>query len=181
MALPGTDFIRLMGYDNWLDRARDFAAKYHVGQRYGKMPYTFHLNYVEWVLRRHGVGDEEIFVAAHLHDLIEDTAVKGHHIAELFGADMATLVWRVTDEPGENREDRKRKTYPKIREDKRAIILKLADRIANMECAKKDNRGVFNMYVREYEDFRNALFDPEEKDPVVRELWHSLWELWRYS
>jgi hypothetical protein len=44
-------------------------------------------------------------------------------------AAVAELAWRVSDEPGETRAERKAATYPKIRGCPRAVVLKLADRL----------------------------------------------------
>ena len=60
-------------------------------------------------------------------------------------------------------------TYPKIRASADAVRLKLADRIANVENGGK----LVDMYRREYEDFRRALYTPGQADP----MWAHLDEL----
>ena len=69
-----------------------------------------------------------------MHDLFEDTAATPELMIGL-GADpqAVAIAEKVTDEPGATRKERKLKTYPKIATDAEAIVLKLADRIANVE------------------------------------------------
>lgn len=171
-----------------LDRlrwAKFYATVKHGDQKYGSLPYTHHLAAVAEVIGRfysdlfvqdpkdpsnstqHG-GYEE---AAWLHDVIEDTRgtdreVKRKDIAEMFGERVADLVTAVTDEPGENRKIRKALTYPKIRACQGAVALKLADRIANIEAGG----DLKEMYRKEQEDFRRALYTPGEYEAMWKHL-----------
>lgn len=157
-----------------LTYAKFYAAKKHAGQDYGVLPYTHHLQDVERVLRDFGVyGDgpqgeddpspEDMYVAAWLHDVVEDTDVKIRDVEELFGVQVARLVQAVTAEEAPNRKSRNALTYPKTREaGKFAVRLKLADRIANVE-----NGGASGtMYAREHADFRRALHTPGENEDM---------------
>ena len=63
----------------------------------------------------------------------------------------------VTDETGQNRFDRKQKTYEKTILDSRAVIIKLCDRIANVRSSKKNNDKLFRMYKKEHESFTVGL------------------------
>jgi (p)ppGpp synthase/HD superfamily hydrolase len=146
--------------------ARFFATVKHAGQLYSGVPYTHHLAAVEAVLVRFGVDDEVMRCAAWLHDSVEDTGTKLKEIAEMFGDDVAELVGAVTNEKGENRKIRAALTYPKIRKTPRAVTLKLADRIANVENGGK----LLEMYAKEYEDFKRALYTPGENE----EMWARL-------
>jgi len=144
---------------NLLEQAQSFATRKHVldeGQLYGEiLPYTHHLAAVAAVLKRFGFDDEEIQVAAWLHDIVEDTPVKLRIIEEHYGEGVALLVGAVTSEPGENRKVRNALTYPKIREAGiRAVALKLADRIANVEFG---GRGV-SMYKKEHATFQHGIY-----------------------
>jgi len=148
-----------------LPLTRFYATVKHGDHRYnGGLPYSHHLSDVEQVLRRFGpdgnvlpLYTNEMLMAAWLHDVLEDTDTKKKEIAELFDDKVADLVWRVTNEQGENRKVRHALTYPKIRDGGQlAIRLKLADRIANVEAGGK----LVGMYKSEYEDFRPALYYP---------------------
>lgn len=146
-----------------LQFAKQFATLHHVvrkGQTYGVLPYTHHLEAVERILREFGETRTELLIAAWLHDVVEDTDVKLRDVEENFGEEVARLVGAVTSEDGENRKIRNALTYPKIRETgPDAIRLKLADRIANV-CSGGASK---QMYVKEYDGFRHALRDPNDK------------------
>lgn len=146
-----------------------FAHVKHVGQSYGTGPYTDHLRAVEKVLRDFEVTDMDLLTSAYLHDVVEDTPTKLKEIAELFGDRVAELVGAVTNEPGENRKIRAALTYPKIRGVKDAVCLKLADRIANVEHGGK----LVQMYKKEHEDFRRALYTKGQYEA----MWTHLDEL----
>lgn len=147
--------------------AKFFAATKHGGQQYScGLPYTHHLASVELVLRRFGYTELDLLVAAWLHDVIEDTDCKAKEIAEMFGLDVAALVNAVTNEPGANRKIRHALTYPKIRAMPRAVCLKLADRIANVEAGGR----LVEMYKKEHEDFKRALYTPDHYDAMWQHL-----------
>ena len=149
-----------------LTLAKMIATLRHSGDFYGVLPYTHHLQDVEYVLRRFDTDNKtnpDLFVAAWLHDIVEDTRMKRRDLEEKFGDSVTVLVMAVTDVDGPNRAASKAMTYPKIRAaGKDAVRLKLADRIANME-----NRGrSFAMYQREHEDFRRSLYTKGENEDM---------------
>lgn len=149
--------------------AKFFASVKHAGQTYSfGMPYTHHLSAVEEVIWRfYPMADPVLPVAAWLHDVVEDTGTKLKDIVEMFGQEVADLVAAVTNEPGENRKIRHALTYPKTRAGgELAVRLKLADRIANVEAGGK----LVQMYKKEYEDFKRALYTPGENE----EMWAYL-------
>ncbi|EYF02732.1 HD domain-containing protein [Chondromyces apiculatus] len=134
--------------------ARTFAAERHGAQRYGDHPYTFHLERVRAVLADHGYGGA-LGVAAWLHDILEDTPTTRDEIADRFGAHVAALVWAVTG-VGATRKERNASMYGKIRDTEGAALLKLADRIANVEAART-RPDKLRMYRSEAEAFTQAL------------------------
>jgi (p)ppGpp synthase/HD superfamily hydrolase len=142
--------------------AKFFASVKHTGLTYFGLPYTHHLQNVENVLRRFNITDEELLVAAWLHDVVEDTDTKLKEIKELFGDSIAEIVDAVTNEEGPNRKIRAALTYPKTRKCKKGVTLKLADRIANVEMKGSS----IDMYRKEYEDFRRALYTKDENEPM---------------
>jgi len=154
-----------------LRHVKFFAAVKHAGQTYGSgLPYTHHLAAVEQVLRRFGVVDENILTASWLHDVVEDTPTKLKEVEEMFGPEVARLVHAVTNEDGPNRKTRHALTYPKIREaGDKAIQLKLADRIANVESGG----NLVGMYRKEFEDFKRALYTTGQAE----DMWQCLWQL----
>lgn len=155
--------------------ARYYAAQAHAGQTYGVLPYTHHLQEVEATVREFfGVSDEQLLVAAWLHDVLEDTDRKPKHIAEIFGQGVADLVVAVTDVPAENRKARKALTLPQIRKaGDRAIALKVADRLANVRHGGR----LVEMYKREHGDFKRELLTVNIEDWTtvpLADMWRTL-------
>jgi len=147
-----------------ITRAAEYAAEAHKGQQYGDGPYTIHLEQVDLVLVHYGFrSNVAIRQAGLLHDVIEDTDKDKLDIVANFGDVVADLVYAVTNEPGANRKERQLATYPKIRAVENAIIVKLADRLANVQFSlqaaeDKRNKSLFGMYKKEYPGFREALY-----------------------
>ena len=174
-----------------IKKAIEFARDKHKGQTYSDVySYIRHLEMVYEVLVRFGFDDETLLVSAWLHDVIEDTDVSYHMVKVGFGFDVAEAVYGVTDELGRNRKERKVKTYPKILANLNSLILKLADRIANVEFGKT---GVFGdpskikMYREEQTEFETALgFNvlsknwaiAEYANPKEKEADRKLLEMW---
>jgi len=164
--------------------AEAYARTLHRDQRYGADPYWVHLKDVAdevaaWApdYRIVEKGLENLIAAAWLHDSIEDQHETREHLADLFNPEVARLVWAVSNEPGRNRRERHEKTYPKIQEvGKAALILKLADRIANVrtsmkQCKDPRSQGLLQMYWKEWPGFQQALRRyPGELPGMWREL-----------
>jgi len=126
----------------------------HRGQSYDEIfPYMKHINDVIEVLKRFDIKSNKMLIAAALHDIIEDCALSYNKVKRYFGHEIAEMVYCVTDELGRDRKEKKRKTLPKTASNPDAIILKLADRIANIE-----HGGKIDMYAKEYQEFKGALF-----------------------
>ena len=180
-----------------IKKAIEYARKFHEGQMYSDVyGYVRHLEMVYDVLIRFGFTNVIILASSWLHDIIEDTIVSYHTVKVEFGFDIAEAVYGVTDELGRNRKERKAKTYPKIRANINSLILKLADRIANVEFGAS---GVFGdpsktkMYREEQAEFEKELgfkelsekfsvgaYDSEEekeKDRKLLSMWLHLREI----
>jgi len=134
--------------------ARLLAEQRHAGQQYGAHPYSVHLAQVRAVLAAFGYGGA-LGVAAWLHDTVEDTATTREELAARFGEEVARLVWAVTG-VGSNRKQRNSSAYEKMRQHPEAVILKLADRIANVE-ASRERPDKLAMYRQEHTSFAQAL------------------------
>lgn len=151
-------------------KALNFAIKAHKDQKYGSLPYAQHLLSASMVLTRFGIclADPVDGIYQHmgalLHDSMEDAGVKYREIVTEFGERVADMVYCVTDEIGRNRKERHDKTYPKIRQNKDAIVVKLADRITNAEFSASERSRQMDMYRTEYKGFREALYNGEHDD-----------------
>lgn len=162
------------------EKAREFAIAKHGTQKYGEHPYFYHLDKVVGVLTRFGIEHEVLICSALLHDTIEDTGTTFEEVKEVFGEEIANAVYAVTDELGRNREERKGKTYPKIRRNLDARIVKLADRIANTEESIKTSEKKFKMYKEEFWEFHLALYGFQtyfDHDSSFHKMWRHLAEL----
>ena len=66
-------------------------------KKYLDKPYFNHVEAVVDTLRRAGIDDAITLAAAYLHDVVEKSDTKLHDIARQFGADVAELVFWMTD------------------------------------------------------------------------------------
>jgi (p)ppGpp synthase/HD superfamily hydrolase len=77
--------------------------------------------------------DDNLLVAAILHDVVEDTEVEEQEVASRFGENVAFLVHQMSDDMSLPKQERKAKQVekaPGLSND--AKILKIADKIANI-------------------------------------------------
>lgn len=162
--------------------ARAFAICAHGGQKYGDKPYVVHLDAVAEIVRS-VVEDTEnawIEIVAYLHDVVEDTEVTVEQIRNEFDLPYNTAVSQavsyLTDEPGQNRKERKRKTYAKLKAlsgpyEYVPCLVKLADRLANVrECVAQQNKDLLKMYQKEHALFREAVYRPGLAPELMVEL-----------
>ena len=121
-------------------RAYGFAAQAHDGQkRLSGEPYIIHPLAVADVLTD-VQADHNTIAAGLLHDTIEDCDVTGGQLVEGFGLEIARLVEGVTKltriDFGTQQEEQAenfRKMLLAMAEDVRVIVIKLADRLHNMQ------------------------------------------------
>jgi guanosine-3',5'-bis(diphosphate) 3'-pyrophosphohydrolase len=147
------------------EEARLVAIQIHGNQTYdGIFPYEKHLNDVVRLLIEYNYTGRYV-IAGWLHDAVEDGAISYNKIKSYFGLEIAEIVYAVTDEMGRNRKEKKEKTYPKIKANHDAIIIKLADRIANIL-----HGGKIDMYQSEYQDFREGIYVEGVGEPLWKLL-----------
>jgi len=161
--------------------AAAWASRLHEakGQRYGEEPYCVHLEAVEMVLIRFGFGNpadpvhQVLRVAAWFHDLLEDVGdlVSEDTIRVLQGVEVAAIVRAVTNPPGPNRGARVAAAYPRIKATPLAVVIKLADRISNVEAAISAGNRFIELYRKEHPEFRNALYEPGS---MAESMWRHL-------
>lgn len=160
-----------------VQKARRFSAKKHAGQLYGSHPYVFHLAQVEDKVVELYAGLLEydhiirLRILARLHDIVEDTDATSEEIELRFGLDMSESVSLISTvevhpEDGTPLKYRREKhvfTYPRIASKLDVILVKLADRLANVSHAKTTG-GPLKMYMKEHPKFRSAIrpYTPEK-------------------
>ncbi len=156
-----------------VQQAIHFAAKKHGDQKYGDgVPYMTHLMAVMSVLYRYRAM-EYVIVAGILHDVLEDTDTTYEEIDALFGDAVAQIVLAVTNPKEGTRKEKHAIQYPKIREaGEKAVMVKLADRIANVSSG-----GKLGMYQRERDLFRLQLHDKNHW--TLESMWNELEDLLR--
>ena len=128
-----------------LDHAIDFATERHADQkRMSGEPYISHPLAVAHMLIEWGMDIDSV-LAGVLHDTVEDTDVKLDEIENLFGHDISFLVDGVTkvskaragmrdlDSYLPQTKDNLSKLLIAVSQDVRVIIIKLADRLHNLE------------------------------------------------
>jgi (p)ppGpp synthase/HD superfamily hydrolase len=152
--------------------ARSFAIAAHAEQKYGDHPYSFHLDEVAALAAPFG---EEAVVIAYLHDTVEDTGATIEEIEDRFGTAIAACVSLLTDEPGANRKERKAKTYAKLAAvqgaNELALLVKAADRLANVRACIKDRRqSLWQLYKSEHVAFKAAAYRSGQCEPLWVEL-----------
>lgn len=155
-----------------LEAARLFALAAHGNQQYGAKPYIHHLEAVVEILRSCAI---ELKIIGYLHDVLEDTSVSSGQIESVYGRHVARCVELLTDEPGKSRAERKRKTYVKMSKaigpETQALIVKAADRLANVEACIRDNRyTMLAQYKCEHADFKRAVYRPGLCDAIWSRL-----------
>ncbi|MFA5405415.1 MAG: HD domain-containing protein [Ignavibacteria bacterium] len=165
-------------------RALLFATEKHGTQPYdANKPYVFHLANVCQTLNRFGFSVEShphLQVSGILHDVVEDTGVKNKEIRALFGDKVADIVKLVTDKEGETREERHRATYPILATNNDAILVKLADRISNVEYSEfSGNLKQWRKYRKEYAYFKETLYKVDQVEAAP--MWATLDKLFDWE
>ncbi|MFW2403729.1 MAG: RelA/SpoT family protein [Gammaproteobacteria bacterium] len=144
----GTGFKALLSKLKYLPPAQldviveayEFASQAHEGQRrYSGEPYITHPVAVAGILADLHL-DYQSIAAAIMHDVIEDTPMAKEQIEEKFGAEIAAIVDGVSkldklsfNSRAEAQVESFRKMMLAMVEDIRVILLKIADRLHNMQ------------------------------------------------
>lgn len=167
----------------FLNNIRDYAFDKHknVNQSYGELPYSVHLTEtVNNIIKYFGISispeDKIILIASsYCHDLIEDTRTTYNdliydlslikintHLSEDYDVNIgkiADIVFDLTNEKGKNRSERENdKYFNAIANNNLAKIVKLSDRLANIEHSMLFyNLDKMICYYKEHENFINKL------------------------
>ena len=144
---------------NKLLKAAQFAAIKHEPQRRKNSAATPYINHpievAEYLNRVGGVTDEDVLVAALLHDTIEDTATTPEEIQELFGDNVLSLVLECTDDKSLDKAERKRlQVVNASKKSDQAKQIKISDKTCNL---------------------KSMLSDPPQDWPVSRQLQYFQW------
>ncbi len=166
-----------------INQAKELAKLAHKDQKWGSNTYFVHLSLVAnemefWInfYNIQGSIATSLVCAGWLHDLLEDCPGYTYEIVkEVYGQETADLVFSVTDEPGKNRQEKKSKTYPKIKQNKYSILLKLCDRIVNVSnCA-----GVYSRHPDPKDQYFLNIYRKEQAEfskQLKTDDWPEVWE-----
>ncbi len=168
-------------------KKKRFCAAAHGDQQYGNTatddggmdgyhPYAIHLAETAAVAKRFGIRNRAIIAACWGHDLLEDTPTTDEDLLRAgFNYYEVALIWACTDGQASTRHERKQQAYRNIRGVPGAVIVKLCDRIANVEHATRSAyERKYDLYAAEQPDFEAALRDLEDGNETVRLLWNHL-------
>lgn len=164
-----------------IQQAYEYGKSSH-GEQKRKSGEPYFIHPIQTAITLIGLGaDAETVMAALLHDVPEDTAVSIEDVEKHFGATVAKLVEGVTkikstDLEGnpnlDNRIETIRKMIVLLESDVRIMVIKLADRLHNMQTIQYMKPAKQQQYAREtkeifvpiadrlcMQDMRNALAD----------------------
>jgi len=133
-----------------VQKAAKYATHMH-SQQFRKaiaIPYVTHCFEVMKLVSTY-TQDEEIWAAALLHDLIEDTPTEHHHIKDKFGGRIADLVQECTREGGDDVSKQAKWDFMASFQGKSldSKLIKIADRHVNVADYKKTGKkGYYSTY-----------------------------------
>lgn len=152
-----------MNYSYRVEQAIRAAGMLHRDQvRRGTVPYPYitHLVSVAWLAAGY-TNDEDVLIAALLHDTIEDTPYTFSELEEDFGARVRELVAAVTHPelaevpPRERWRERREQYAEQLREaPEDALVIAAADKIHNMRASIEEYYGAPERFL---EDFGGTL------------------------
>ena len=159
-----------------ISKAQRYAHSAHdaIGQKckYTGEPYWVHTDAVANLVRENG-GDEEMIMAAHLHDVLEDvtpelpSTYNSDEIRKLFGQEVLNLVVELTDEftkkayPQLNRATRHGHENSRLYKiSDRAKLVKIMDLIHNTHSINEFDPDFARVYLHEKEEVLPLLRTP---------------------
>lgn len=146
-------------------------------QKYNGHPYSFHLNMVNQIANQMwseiGVWRDELSLAAHAHDLIEDCGLTYNDVKAKLGVFVAEIVRACTNYTrGRNREERMPDfIYEDIRNTPGATFIKMCDRLANVLYSKHAGSSMYSKYCKEMLEFLEKV--GASKYPKFEKILHE--------
>ncbi len=128
---------------NKLIKAFRFAAEKHSLQRRKNISATPYINHAievaEYISTVGGITDENVLIAAVLHDSIEDTNTSREEIASHFGNDVLSLVLECSDDKSFDYHERKKLQITNASsKSKNAKMISIADKVCNVQSIIND-------------------------------------------
>ena len=161
-----------------LEKAHSFAKAAHIDQKrkFTGEPYLSHLEETAQILWQFSKGTATIdeYVAALLHDSVEDTDVTLLELGQNFGGNVMNLVEEVTiNQKQKEEEGKKRYLARRLNEmSEKALNVKLSDRISNVSGL--EDRRIPDNFVKWY--LKETVYIMENLDRELTELHETLLE-----
>jgi len=170
-----------------LQESKDFVFHQHdvvCNQKYNKtLPYSFHLDCVlkQGEKFHHLIVDKSssalvsnftikntIFIGCLGHDLIKDARMTYNDVKELWGEEIAEIIYLCTEERGKNRTERHSiEWYNTLTNNKLATFVKLCDVIANVKFSLLTNSSMYNKYQKEFAAHKFYYEKQKDLKPMV--------------
>jgi (p)ppGpp synthase/HD superfamily hydrolase len=175
-------------------RAFNFAAEKHAGQtrKASSTPYVAHLMGVASLVLEFG-GDEDLAIAALLHDVVEDCggAPMLKEVRRKFGSRVAKIVDGCTDSDADPKPPWRERKETYIRHlksaDAETRLVSAADKLNNVRSILSDYREVGESIWSRFNGGREGTlwyyralleeFVRRKPDRLIRELELAVWEL----
>lgn len=161
-----------------IETARQYASDRHaqVNHHYGDHPYAFHLAMVASYAQRYitdlpAPQQAIILAGCWCHDLIEDARETYNDLKAVVGPEVAELAYALTNEKGRTRAERADdRYYAGIRATPYAPLVKVCDRLANMDHSIQQQSRMADIYAREYPQFRQKLYQSGQYEAAWADL-----------
>lgn len=155
-------------------KALSWAVNKHkeTNHLYDGKPYEVHLWQVVDVAKMfiHHIPEDDrnvTYAACWLHDTIEDCRVTYNDVKKEFGAELAEIVYALTNEKGRNRKDRANvRYYEGIKNTHLAVFVKICDRIANVKHSFETGSSMLKKYFDENEWLLLQIDSEKEYHPM---------------
>lgn len=138
-------------YDGIIRRAKEYAINAHHGQiRTDGSPFVDHPAQTAKILMQ-VTDDPNLIAAGWLHDVIEDAGITYQTLVDVFNEDIAQLVAAVSSDHYN--------TFPGLADNRRAVLLKFADRLSNLSDMAGWNDKKRAKYIAKSTFWNNEVFD----------------------
>jgi (p)ppGpp synthase/HD superfamily hydrolase len=160
-------------------KARKFAAEKHAGhkRKYAEQPYFNHLEAVATLLENAGINDPIVIAAAYLHDAVEDTDATMQDVIREFGADIAELVYWLTDAEKGNRDSRTLMSSWRLSHAPLpAKLIKFADVVDNAASIRERDAQFFRVFADEKHIILTRMLEVEGSHLASHDLFQQAWK-----
>ena len=160
--------------NNQIELAERLARFWHADQTHsGGTYFDNHITEVVDLVILSDGSDAQV-IAAYLHDVIEDTPCDYETLAAAyFDVEVIRLVKALTDGEG-NRRTRMYARINRIQTNPDALLIKLADMLANVEACVRTGDRRLGMYRKEYPLWQKAMRQLVLDNKWIDALWSRL-------